>query len=59
MSGIDIAIALLELAFKAAPELVAIFRALTSGNSDPLVQRIVDIMPEESASRKAQHDLGG
>lgn len=59
MDGISIALALLEIAFKAAPELVALWQELSGGSTNPLAQRINDIMPVESESRKAQKTLGG
>lgn len=59
MNGIDIALMLLEIVFKIAPELATLFQELTSGSTNPLAQRVKDIMPEESESRKAQHNLGG
>lgn len=44
---------------KVAPEFASWVRDVTSGKTDPISIRVASILPEESASRAAQHTLGG
>jgi len=57
--GIGIAISVLSVLIKAYPQFADWIRDLIDGKIDPISVRVADILPEESASRKAQHDLGG
>jgi hypothetical protein len=57
--NLEIALKLLQIVLEIAPELVDWLHDLTSGKTDPVSLRVKDILPEQSASRAAQHQLGG
>lgn len=52
-------ITLASIVAKVAPEFASWLRDVTDGRTDPISIRVADILPEESASRKAQRELGG
>jgi hypothetical protein len=52
-------ISMVGLAVKAYPEVAKVLRGVLDGTIDPASVRVEDLLPAESASRKAQHDLGG
>lgn len=54
-----IAISLIAAAIKLYPELAGFLRGLADGKTDPVSLKVASILPEESASRTAQHTLGG
>ena len=54
---LETALQLLEAAFKVAPAFVEWLRDLIDGQTDPLSIRVQSILPVESLSRKAQHDI--
>lgn len=56
---ISAALALVGVAVKLYPELAHWLGDLTSGRVDPISLRVKDILPEESASRRAQREIGG
>lgn len=57
--GIGLALTLISVAIKLYPELAGFLRGVTDGQVDPVSIKVASILPEVSASRSAQHSLGG
>ncbi|WP_394849725.1 hypothetical protein LZC95_20010 [Pendulispora brunnea] len=56
-SGLDIALGILEGLVKLVPEFGDWLAVVTHGKSDPVTQRVRDILPEESLSAAARREL--